>query len=974
VRARLGAGAFGAVYRAYDPQLEREVALKVPHPGSLESPTAVERFLREAKAAARLRHPHIVPVYEAGSDHAHHYIATAFIDGCTLARAVEERRLDFRRAAEAVRDLAGALAYAHAEGVVHRDVKPANVMLDRRGAAYLMDFGLAHRQDAEQLTQQGSVLGTPAYMAPEQAAGQTGRPLPASDQYSLGVILYELLCGRVPFSGPPQIVLFNILHQTAPAPRAVAPGVPAGLERVCRRAMARRPEDRYPGCQELADDLTRWLQGEPPQAPEGQGARWPLLLPALLAGAAVALLGLVVLAVAVWRWSARPPAVADDPPAPAPAPVLAAGPPPEAGGAPNTPPPENNLPPPPAGNEGAKPDAFREPPPPQPARPKRGRPEVLGIDEAQAAVVHAKVRAFLLEDGAGDTYAFALVGAPEKKNEAAALAQVFRRRGPSPAAAPPSTMGRPGAGRAGPGGPGMPGMMKKPGEGGRAADLATLRRGMAGFGKRGYPLKAIAVADLDKNPNVHLAEEVLPTRMAVIAASFPYRKQLHEFRAKLGLDSTAAVLNELSAKGQGADGRPLPAFRFLGVRVQRREVGPDGKPRGEYQDIDLNKEYTPYLVRTGMRFEPEAPQYAPVIFPGLVMPRLKCFRVDEAPPYPEVEDRLSGLQTAIRELERQRRAGKDTPPAGRDLDAFNPGGAAKDGKAKPAPEDETLPERCLVRVVDVTVRPGKAYQYRLQVRLANPNHGRVDVAAAADAAGAELTAGGWFVVPGVVAMPPEVHYYAVDEVKWGGAPPPIQRDRQTYLQIHRWLETFTQVGARVTVGEWVVAEGVIANRGEYVKFPLHAEFPYWDTTLAEFVLATWPYRARPGRFGFGPEWADGRDTLLVDCRGGAVESYARRPLAGAGEGAKPQNVLDGWAQEVLLLTPDGKLLALSGADDAADEQRTKRLNEVRARIRRVDAAARDQLQKERERIREERKMKNPGPGLNPFGPGGPNGQ
>ena len=260
----LGAGAFGTVYRAFDPQLDREVALKVPQAAALDSSLGVERFLREARTAAKLRHPNIVPIYEAGQAGDKLFIASAIIDGQSLDQMIDAGPLDFRRAAQIVRALAEALACAHESGIVHRDVKPANVMIDSKGLPLLMDFGLAHhrQQAAAKLTQQGTILGTPAYMAPEQAKGQTDDPLPASDQYSLGVVLYELLCGKRPFRGPFEVVLFNTIHTPPPLPRDLRPGIPAELEQICLRALSKRPPDRFPTCQIMADSLGRWLEGE----------------------------------------------------------------------------------------------------------------------------------------------------------------------------------------------------------------------------------------------------------------------------------------------------------------------------------------------------------------------------------------------------------------------------------------------------------------------------------------------------------------------------------------------------------------------------------------------------------------------------------------------------------------------------------------------------------------------------------------
>jgi serine/threonine protein kinase len=305
IRRLLGAGAFGQVYLADDPVLDRPVALKVLRSDAPGGGKARERFLREAKAAAQLHHPNIVPVFDAGTDGAVYYLAAEYIQGRTLDDALRDHQQDWNWAADVCRPLGEALAYAHGLGIVHRDVKSSNVMIDDHGEVHLMDFGLARRlQSGEKLAKDGAILGTAAYMAPEQASSDFGPVGPCSDQYSLGIVLYELLCGEPPFSGPVAVVLHNCLHTEPAAPHTVVPAVPRDLEAICLKAIAKRPEDRYDSCAELVEDLRRWRAGEPiaarPIGPAERLGRWARRNP-WIAGlaAAAAMLMLIVGTVAL---------------------------------------------------------------------------------------------------------------------------------------------------------------------------------------------------------------------------------------------------------------------------------------------------------------------------------------------------------------------------------------------------------------------------------------------------------------------------------------------------------------------------------------------------------------------------------------------------------------------------------------------------------------------------------------------------
>ncbi|MBI2899938.1 MAG: protein kinase [Planctomycetes bacterium] len=259
VRTRkLGAGGMGEVWKAWDTELRRWVALKFLKGGDDEE---VERFRREAHMAGNLSHPHIAAIHEMESAYGRHYIAMQYVDGQTLKAAP---RIDRRTSVRRVRDASRGVAYAHERGIVHRDLKPENLMLDDRGHVYVMDFGLA-RSVLGHRPVSGSIVGTPAYMAPEQAigVGVDGR----ADVYSLGATLYELLTDRAPFRGATALeILRKVRDEDAMRPRAIRPEIEADLEAIVLKCLEKEPARRYPGAKALADDLDRWLQGNPVSA------------------------------------------------------------------------------------------------------------------------------------------------------------------------------------------------------------------------------------------------------------------------------------------------------------------------------------------------------------------------------------------------------------------------------------------------------------------------------------------------------------------------------------------------------------------------------------------------------------------------------------------------------------------------------------------------------------------------------------
>jgi hypothetical protein len=260
----LGRGGMGLVFRATQKALKRHVALKIVVSGAQAGAEERARFRTEAEAVARLHHPGIVQVYEVGEQAGCPYVVLEFVSGGSLAQQLDGTPMPPRRAAQLLVDLARAVQHAHERGIVHRDLKPSNVLLTEAGVAKIADFGLAKLLDAEQgLTRTGAVLGSPSYMAPEQAAGKVRAIGPATDVYALGAILYELLTGRPPFLGASFLETLDQVRSHDPVPpQALQPRVSGDLEAICLKCLEKNPARRYRSAAALADDLDLFLRGE----------------------------------------------------------------------------------------------------------------------------------------------------------------------------------------------------------------------------------------------------------------------------------------------------------------------------------------------------------------------------------------------------------------------------------------------------------------------------------------------------------------------------------------------------------------------------------------------------------------------------------------------------------------------------------------------------------------------------------------
>ena len=303
----IGRGGQGVVYRARQKSLNRTVALKVIGLGHWATDAHLKRFRREAEAAASLDHSGIVPIYEVGERDGSCYFSMKLVEGGQLDEVVKREPMPIRRAVELIAKVARTVHYAHEHGILHRDIKPGNILLDQKGEPHLTDFGLARLVETEStVTRTMEVLGTPSYMAPEQAVGNNDAVSSATDVYGLGAVLYQLLTGHPPFAGGTTYETIKLLLDTEPRqPRLLNPKIDRDLSTICLKCLEKDPKRRYSSALALAEDLERWLKHEPILARRTESSpaarKWVRRNPSMAVMAAMLLALAVPLGVMIWK-------------------------------------------------------------------------------------------------------------------------------------------------------------------------------------------------------------------------------------------------------------------------------------------------------------------------------------------------------------------------------------------------------------------------------------------------------------------------------------------------------------------------------------------------------------------------------------------------------------------------------------------------------------------------------------------------
>lgn len=307
--SKLGRGGMGSVYKARDTKLDRIVALKTLSPGIASDELALQRFEREAKSNAKLHHPHIVTLYDFEKIDTTYFLTMDFIDGMSMDRLLKQQKLDFTRTCQLMLQVLDAIGYAHLQNIIHRDIKPGNILIDKQWIAFVTDFGLAKAvSDDSRISHAGTVIGTPCYMAPEQAQGDVNYPVDTrSDIYSLGAMMYEMLTGKTPFQGENALqILSKLLTQEIKKPSAFNPDIPPALEEICMKALAKKKEARYQSTAEMAAAISNYLAGKKAPAQTGSVKKLWWRRPAVV-GTAVSILFLLLLLGILPKRRERPP-------------------------------------------------------------------------------------------------------------------------------------------------------------------------------------------------------------------------------------------------------------------------------------------------------------------------------------------------------------------------------------------------------------------------------------------------------------------------------------------------------------------------------------------------------------------------------------------------------------------------------------------------------------------------------------------